>query len=361
MRDRLQLQHSKEYGQNLQTFYAWGPGSSHSKILLLVYPTFLRIVITSCNMMNSDTELGDNHWYIHDLPKHAPCDTRTATPFEFDLLAHLEALGAPAAFINSIRGMYDYSTVKVRLLTSIPGTFSHAKAEQHGLLSLRRHVRTLDLGLPEKEHSGNLQLEVCAASIGNLTAKWLNNFYDCALGKEKLDAQNTPRDVPNIKLFYPTPQDVKQASEAAQDAAMNIGCHLRPWNTAPWQVKRIFHHYESKDPGHLFHQKLIVAYNPQDTTQWPYYVYVGSANLSQSAWGALELDKKGNTRTSNTMLFKTSNFECGVFIPGHLIKNLLEDGTEGWQAGIIPHSQTTAPYNLSKDKAWNDYRWVTGF
>jgi tyrosyl-DNA phosphodiesterase-1 len=41
--------------RNFHSFHAWSPGSSHSKILLLVYPTFLRIVITSCNMMDTDT------------------------------------------------------------------------------------------------------------------------------------------------------------------------------------------------------------------------------------------------------------------------------------------------------------------
>lgn len=50
-----------QYGKNYHAFYAWSPGSSHSKILILVYPDFLRLVITSCNMMNIDTVLGDNH------------------------------------------------------------------------------------------------------------------------------------------------------------------------------------------------------------------------------------------------------------------------------------------------------------
>lgn len=37
------------YGRNFNTFYAWCPGSSHSKVMALVYPKFLRIVISkSC-------------------------------------------------------------------------------------------------------------------------------------------------------------------------------------------------------------------------------------------------------------------------------------------------------------------------
>ncbi|KAI0451009.1 tyrosyl-DNA phosphodiesterase I [Xylaria acuta] len=361
LRPVLQQLHSQRYGQNIHTFYPWGPGSCHSKILLLVYPAFLRIVITSCNMMYIDTELGDNHWYIHDIPKRSSQSTRSPAGFEADLLSHMEALGAPKAFLDSIRGVYDYSGVKVHLLTSAPGTCSGAKAEQQGLLRLRRIVKQLNLKLPEKESSGELQLEVCTASVGNLSAKWLNGFYDCALGEDTLQTHDGTRDVPKLKLFYPTTQDVKNADEAAQDAASNIGCHTRPWDTAPQDVKRVFHHYESKDRGKLFHQKFILAYNPRDTTQLPYYVYVGSANLSQSAWGALEHDKRGNELTSDKKLIKLANFECGVLIPGYLIKNLLEDGTASWQEGIVPHVQTAPPYDLPRDKAWNDYRWTKDY
>ncbi|KAI3325346.1 phospholipase D/nuclease [Xylariaceae sp. AK1471] len=361
LRPTLQQLHSQKYGKNLQTFYAFSPGSSHSKILLLVYPAFLRMVITSCNMMDIDTELGDNNWYIHDVPKRSFPSARSPTGFEADILAHMETLGAPEAFLDSIRGTYDYSTVKVHLITSVPGTCSGAKAEKHGLLRLRRIIKEMDLKLPEKGDSGKLQLEVCTASIGNLTAKWLNGFHDCALGKDILAASDGTREVPNLKLFYPTMQDVNNADEVARDAASNIGCHLRPWNKAPQDVKRIFHHYESKDRGKLFHQKFILAYNPNNSTQLPYYIYVGSANLSQSAWGALEHDKRGNEVTSDTKLVKLTNFECGVVIPGHLIQDMLENGTKSWQEGIVPHIQTAMPYDLSKDKAWNWAGWAKGY
>ncbi|KAI1197425.1 tyrosyl-DNA phosphodiesterase I [Nemania serpens] len=358
LRPVLQQLHSQKYGQNLRTFYTWGSGSCHSKVLLLVYPTFLRIVITSCNMMDADTELGDNHWYIHDVPKRSYPSTESLAGFELDLLAHMAALGTPEAFLDSIKGVYDYSTVKVHLITSVPGTCSGARAEQHGLLRLRRSVRQLYLKLPEKLGLGDLQIEICTASVGNLSAKWLNGFYDCALGRETLGTYDDEiRDVPNIKLFYPTMRDVRSADVAAQDAASNIGCHTRPWEKAPQEMKRIFHHYQSKDRGKLFHQKLILAYNARDRTQLPYYLYIGSANLSQSAWGALEHDKKGNEASSDKKLVKLINFECGVLVPGHLIKDLLEEGTESWQDGIVPHVQDAMPYDLSRDKPWNDYRW----
>ncbi|KAI1333312.1 tyrosyl-DNA phosphodiesterase-domain-containing protein [Xylariaceae sp. FL0255] len=353
IRDHLQELHSQEYGKkNLHTFYAFCPGSAHSKILLLVYPSFIRIVITSCNMMEIDTSLGDNHFYIHDCPKLSEPSRSSPAGFEADLLAHMAVLGAPEQFLASIRGVYDYSGVKVYLITSVPGVCAGAKAEQHGLLRLRRVIK--QLGLPPFE-----KLEVCTASVGNISAKWLSMFDECVRGKDTLKATYGLSTVPDMKLFYPTVSDVKNASEVARQGASNIGCHIRPWDTAPIEIKRIFHHYESKDKGCLFHQKFILAYNPKAQDKPPCFVYIGSANLSQSAWGMLEHDKRGNKNTSDKKLTKITNFECGVLIPGHLIvSNLLELGTQNWQNGIIPHVQSTTKYDLPKDKAWNSPEWV---
>ncbi|KAF8847027.1 phospholipase D/nuclease [Acephala macrosclerotiorum] len=373
--------HSHRYGKNFHAFYAWCSGSSHSKILLLVYPDFLRLVITSCNMMDIDTLLGDNHWYIHDLPKLPSRAQHGLSPFEIDLLAHLQALGTPDAFVASVRGMYDYSTVKVHLVTSIPGVCSGVKAEKHGLLRLRRVVQDLNLRSTHNEIEGaetrslvdteafgdderdddldapqstirplfrsppgkgtfdkdrqdslcnkeELRLEVCTASIGDLSGKWLHGFHSCALGRKTIEVAGKGCDVPDLRLFYPTVGDVKGAYQSAQRGASNIGCHTRPWEMAPDVIKNLFHHYKSKDTGRLFHQKLIIAYSLRDTTAPPNYIYVGSANLSQSAWGALQQDKKGNETTCNVKLVKCTNFECGVVVPGHLIVGLLEPGTK---------------------------------
>jgi hypothetical protein len=212
----------ERYGRNYHSFYAWSSGSSHTKMLVLVYSNFLRLVITSCNMMDIDTLLGDNHWYIHDMPKLSSRAKSEPSSFEADLLAHLQALGTPEIFLDSIRGMYDYSKVKVHLVTSVPGVCAGVKAEKHGLLRLRRVIQGLNLGLPEKK-SSELRLEVCAASIGNLSAKWLSSFWDCTLGKEtiKVAAENCA--VPDLRLFYPSVGDVKRADPSAQDAASNVG------------------------------------------------------------------------------------------------------------------------------------------
>lgn len=351
--------HHERYGKNCHAFCAWSSGSSHSKILALVYPTFLRIVITSCNMMDVDTEINDNHWYIHDLPKLPSRSREQTTGFEADLLTHLRALGTPDDFISSIEGMYDYSAVKVHLVTSVPGTRSGQRAQQYGLLRLRRVLQELDLDLAQKRSAGDLRLEICTASLGKLSAGWLKGFFDCAMGRDLMEVPEPDSDVPGeLKLFYPTNDDVMAAENEPQPGAANIGCHVRPWLSTPKNIRNLFHHYHSKDTGRILHQKLIIAYNHRDPTTPPYYLYVGSANLSQSAWGLLEKDKKGNEETCDLKLTKMTNFECGVVVPGHLIESLLEPGTPTWQDGIVPYVQTAEQY-AARDRPWNDSSWVS--
>jgi tyrosyl-DNA phosphodiesterase 1 len=226
LRSQLEQLHRHEYGINYHAFYPWSSGSLHSKILVLAYLEFLRVAITSCNLMDIDTELSDNNWYIHDMPKASGQRGQIST-FESDMLVHLRALGTPAEFVNSIQGKYNYSKVKVHFVSSVPGTNSGIKAQDCGLLRLPQIIRSLNLNLAEKKRQGKLQLEVCTASLGNLTANWLDGFYDCALGQKYVEVTedcNVPSD---LKLFYPTIEDVRSVDEEARHGASNIGVSTR--------------------------------------------------------------------------------------------------------------------------------------
>jgi len=93
-------------------------------------------------------------------------------------------------------------------------------------------------------------------------------------------------------------------------------------------------------------------------TALPFYIYIDSANLSQSTWGTLEVDKKENKASSNMKLTKMSNFECGVVMPRDIFMALLEPDLRGWQRSIAPYVRPLKPYDLSKEKPWSDPMWV---
>lgn len=68
--------YARTYGTNFKARYPhMSTGCSHSKVLVLEYASFLRVVVTSANFMDCDTEMGDNvssesSWLVtwHNLP-----------------------------------------------------------------------------------------------------------------------------------------------------------------------------------------------------------------------------------------------------------------------------------------------------
>ena len=58
----LQKLYKKHYGGNFRAFHPHASGCAHTKLLMLEYPTFLRLVITSANLHPVDTLTGSNHW-----------------------------------------------------------------------------------------------------------------------------------------------------------------------------------------------------------------------------------------------------------------------------------------------------------
>lgn len=146
----------------------------------------------------------------------------------FITVSHLQALDVPDAFLDSIRGVYDYSSVTVSLVTSVPGTYSGERASHHGLLRLWKVAKALELKLPNRFMDDELDIEVCTASIGNLNAKWLDAFVDCVLGRKKLELQDEP-DVPRMTFVYPTASDVKRCHVDSQGVS-----HLSTKVTQSW-------------------------------------------------------------------------------------------------------------------------------
>ncbi|KAI1120965.1 phospholipase D/nuclease [Nemania abortiva] len=332
----LQRLHEKKHGKNPIICYTLS-ASQNSNILLLKYTYFLRIVITSC--MNVDTEEGDNHWYIHDLPNRWFGDLRYEEVFERQFFRHIAEI-VPQVFMSMTEDSYDFSAVKVRLVTAVCG--SPTLQSDYGLLYLRKYIEYMDLGLPKLDKSSKLRLEVCTARVGdmrlNMPLKWLNCFYDCALGKATFEVENLNTTLPRITLYYPTKEYVLESPQRESAVAENLACH------APPQIWSLFNHYKSKDPGELSNQNMILAYNPLDTTLPPYYVYFGSADLSIPSWG---IPTPGCEN-----IFAVNQTTCGVLIPGDLIEDLLEPGTKSWQEGIVTYVQTAHPYNFSTDSPW---------
>lgn len=149
---------------------------------MLVYPNFLKIAITSYRMQVSDTELTDNHWYIHDLPRIPGRNTDSMSNFESGLLDHLQALGTPQRLIDSI---------KIHLITFVPGEHKGAKADRHGLLRLWSVIGDLGLDLVRITASRELCGSRSALPISGVMLKGLGScssevyYTTCSLSQSR--------------------------------------------------------------------------------------------------------------------------------------------------------------------------------
>ncbi|KAJ7584416.1 tyrosyl-DNA phosphodiesterase-domain-containing protein [Mycena floridula] len=321
----------------------------HSKIMVMKYPTFLRVVITSANFMEHNFTGSDNVWFIQDFPlrvsRRQYHSTPLATDFQDRLLQHIKCLGAPNSFIASVEDKYDLNSVKISLILSCPGTHK-GRTDAYGLLRLNSLVQTNGY----KTKISDLIINSCTGSTGALKEEFLRHFHQAACGRLSILETDLTEDM--FVIVYPTKQDVEN-SIAGKRAACEQGSirsaawnNLKPEKATPDNIKRMFHHYESKDYGRLFHAKQIFpTLKGQSPKAAPLWMYIGSANLSASAWG--KPTKPGDITSS----FKIGSYECGIFIRGEDIAGMIAEGD--WDE-IVPFQRPAARYSRY-EKPWNHH------
>ncbi|KAJ7758335.1 tyrosyl-DNA phosphodiesterase-domain-containing protein [Mycena metata] len=350
------------YGENFHAFYPFmRNGCAHTKMMALVYPDFLRVVITSANLMTLDVELGDNTWFIQDFPRIPAGDQPkyVETKFECQLKQHIEQLGCPEEFLTRYLepGEFDFSGVKVYLVTSVPGSYSGVHATKYGQLALRRIVRNKILRYYPEGKVPRMSFEVCTGSVGHLENEdVVKNFLESCAGNRQESIEGRPE----LKLIFPTLRDAQKSNLGLPN---NISSHI-DWRTLPEKgaefLSTLFHHYHSKDPGTLFHSKIYIALHADDPKRTPLYLCMGSANISSSAWGVVKPELRNGViakSLATERLERVANFECGVVIKGRDIVGMLE--TDRWR-DIIPYRRPTeanrykegeAPFRVSKHNA----------
>ncbi|GAA6030559.1 hypothetical protein JCM8097_006206 [Rhodosporidiobolus ruineniae] len=392
-------------GSNYRAIYPYASGCVHSKVMVVRYPGFLLVVITSSNTMRIDMELGDNHWFIMAFPKLRKRDRgrMPTTEFERDLLRHMEQLGCPDEYLDTLAGCYDFSAAKdkVELVSSVPGTQKGDDADEYGALRLASLVkRTMERSKKDKHRArdvnrefrqGRVELEICAGSVGTLDVEWVKRL-DWALkgrdGRKKctggevedlvkaIDEEEKKvrgKEVPSWTIVFPTKKNVKACDESVRQAASNIGCsiHTAKFPETDPRIKAMFHDYLSKDAGMLFHQKFYLWLSvPKDKSQSsapsssssppppPYLLYLGSHNLSRAAWGHIEPDnrKSGVVAPHGAKLTGLNNYELGVVVRGEDVMGMLEEGSESWEE-IVTYERPAKKYEEG-DTPWNSPAWV---
>ncbi|KAF9932965.1 hypothetical protein BGZ65_004270 [Modicella reniformis] len=258
-----------------------GFGSFHSKLMLLFYPTFCRVVISSANLVSHEWLQLVNTVYVQD---------------------------------------FSYLPVPVKV------------PEDHGEFGFALHNFLKVMTLPDKILKAINCVDFSPAktgSLGKLTLKFLGEFSRASRGlaaRARFKVAIEER-LPPIKVVFPTEQHV-QESRLGEMGAGSICFQDQYWDD-PTFPRRVMHDFECVGAlrGSLMHSKIVLAKTiPMSSTtgrqttapesrstetRCAGWFYVGSANFTESAWGTIS--NKKATHTSDSGLYvSTRNWELGV-------------------------------------------------
>ncbi|KAF2670234.1 phospholipase D/nuclease [Microthyrium microscopicum] len=285
--------------------------SMHSKLMILKYEQSLRIVVTSANMELYDWgETGDmeNTVFLIDLPRLAG-DAQTEadlTPFGKELIYFATKCNMPESVTKALLKFNFAATSDIALVHSVGGFSFGSDMRRTGLNSLAISIHQLGL-VPPKNTS--IELHYATASLGALNDNYLTALHNAASGvladsstRAKTKADKGIREF--VCVYFPTRQTVA-ASIGGTDSAGTI-CLQRKWYQQDTFPRSVMRDHVPTRTGILSHSKIILGHCKNSGPAW---AYIGSANLSESAWGKVVKDSK-----KKEMKMVCRNWECGVLL-----------------------------------------------
>ncbi|PGH32211.1 hypothetical protein GX50_04995 [[Emmonsia] crescens] len=326
----------------------------HSKLMLLFHPSYLRIVVPSANLVPFDWgEQGgvmENIVFLIDLPRKSPdLDNIPRTAFLDDLVYFLQASNLHEQIIEKML-QFDFSATKgIAFVHTIGGSHTDPKWRRTGLCGLGRAITTLGL-----QASQDLNLDYITSSVGSLNEQFLRSIYLAAQGDNGLkeltlrNSKTFPSEKWGVvtkktdgaewkhrfRVYFPSLSTVSK-SKGGTGSAGTI-CFQSKWYNSATFPRGIMRDNVSRREGLLMHNKMLFVHPDKPTTnlkdnstRYAGWAYVGSANLSESAWGRLVLD-----RSTAKPKLNCRNWECGVVIP------IRQEDAE--QLSSIPSTGSTA-------------------
>lgn len=328
----------------------------HAKFMLLFHPTHLRIVVPTANLVNFDwgeTGVMENSLWLIDLPRLSKdvgvtigADA-TANPFAKELLRFLTAMELDADVIAGVQNFDFSATSNLAFVHTIGGIHANPSAAvTTGYPCLAQAVRNLGLA---SVPGAPLEVDFATSSVGSLRVDQIMAMYTALRGEEialpgpslrKLRTTAAPRPptaststatagpttaqaLSSFRVLFPTTASIA-VSRGGPRSAGTICCQREYWEH-PDFPRQILRNSISSRPGILSHNKLILARSPNRA-----FVYVGSANMSKSAWGAMTWNAK-----EKEVKMTGRNWECGVVVPVERMADLRDAATA---TEVLPYS-----------------------
>ncbi|KAH9489505.1 tyrosyl-DNA phosphodiesterase 1 [Bulinus truncatus] len=284
-------------------------GTHHTKMMLLLYETGMRVVIHTANLI-------DNDWYqktqgIWISPMFPPLKDATdkgdsTTGFKTDLLQYMAAYRATklTSWEKHIQA-HDMSSANVYIIGSVPGRHTLNNKHHWGHLKLKKVLseRGPDFGLVK-----NWPVVGQFSSIGSLgptKEMWLLGEWGQSLSACR-NEQSATLAPSKLNLIFPSLDNIRLSLEGYNGGGC-VPYSIKTASKQPWLVQ-FFCQWCSEGRGRskaVPHIKTYARVSP-DGSQAAWFM-VTSANLSKAAWGSLEKDK------SQLMI---RSYELGVlFLP----------------------------------------------
>ena len=243
---------------NLRLCFPPMPGNvncMHSKLMLLSYPTHLRVVVPTANLVSYDwgeTGVMENSLFLIDLPRRPSGEVVAAEklpPFGQDLIYFCRAMGLQGDILRSI-GKFDFSQTTDLALVHTIGGEHHEAWDRTGYPGLGRAVSGLGLGA-----ANEVEIDFVASSIGAVNEDLVRMIYLACKGdngtteyeartnkpKNKAHATSKIPDIDAItsrfKVYFPTFDAVRQSKGGPRSAG--TVCFQERWWESPKFPKKI--------------------------------------------------------------------------------------------------------------------------
>ncbi|KAH7091952.1 tyrosyl-DNA phosphodiesterase-domain-containing protein [Paraphoma chrysanthemicola] len=287
----------------------------HSKFMLLFGTDKLRLIVPTANMTPIDWGEVKNDWqpgvmensvFLIDLPRRhdgVAAEKDILPNFGRDFVYFLEKQEMSHRIIEGVL-KFDFSqTDHLAFVHSIGGTYQGEPEPITGLPGLTQAICDLGLGNVEE-----MQLDYAASSLGAINDNLLQRIWLAARGESFTTSTEISNVRDAIRIYFPTDETV-QKSIGGPDCGGIISLARQHYKAAGFP-RDCLRDYDSTRRGMLSHNKLLFARGVKTDGKPFAWVYVGSANISESAWGAQKVLKNGNMGS-----LVVRNWECGVVIP----------------------------------------------
>ena len=286
-------------------------GVFHTKLWLIQFGGFLRVVVGTGNLHLADWSVWSNALWYQDFPlkqKDQPPKTLKKSEEEFDkdrdfeqtLRASVESMfGKETAHLFKIKlGDYSFENVDVVLIPSIPGSYNVDQQKGQGIAKIRRvvshYLKTEKIALEKPVLTAN------STSLGDFSEGFLKLMYSSFTGESECDLKN-------VRLVYPS-EDHVQNSQVPPDP---LFFSRKNWEQSP-ASRRVFHALEP-NPQHpirgLMPHLKTVAVESQAASD-NVILYVGSHNFTKAAWGSVTKASKQPVTQTNSLSATASWVSC---------------------------------------------------